>query len=106
MNTITSNELREYAEVVRDDRRMDIAERLDEFADAWEADITDGHLKDERITALELALRLSEARVEALEKALRWVEKHHVELNAKAGRPESHSHTLEVVRAALAEEKP
>ena len=41
-------------------------------------------------------------RLEAAEKALREVERHHVELNAKAGRPESHSHTLGVVRAALA----
>jgi hypothetical protein len=27
--------LREYAEYVRNERRMDIAERLDEFADQW-----------------------------------------------------------------------
>jgi len=44
-------------------------------------------------------------RLEAAEKALREVERHHVELNAKAGRPESHSHTLVVVRAALAGEE-
>jgi hypothetical protein len=36
-------------------------------------------------------------------KALRAVESHHVELNAKAGRPESESETLRIVRDALAE---
>jgi predicted nuclease with TOPRIM domain len=33
------NSLREYAKYVRNERRADIAERLDEFADQWQADI-------------------------------------------------------------------
>lgn len=34
--------------------------------------------------------------------ALKAVEAHHVKLNAKVGRPESHSRTLMLVRAAIA----
>lgn len=34
---------------------------------------------------------------------LRELEEHHVQLNTKANRPESHSKTLRLVRAAMAE---
>jgi len=39
---------------------------------------------------------------EQLLAALEEIEAHHVEINRRVGRPEEHSHTLRVVRAAIA----
>jgi hypothetical protein len=43
--------------------------------------------------------RHNEAQITAHREALRKIEEHHVALNAKIGRPESHSTTLNIIRA-------